>query len=326
MRLTHGGRRPFCLDGRTLAARFEHCNKNTIYRIVHRLEAKGWLVRCGGGEQNKRTGKFDSTTYRVLSHAQWAKSHPHACSPVPESGQVSEDQPSKLHPNDGSPVPESGLDLSRFEQKPVPESGHSSISTSVLETSVEQKQDRAPENGALSFFEPLTQQPEQDQRQPQEQVQPLPGEGPKQEIEPTAEMIFAIYPNQRGSFPLHDVRIALAKVKAAGLSGTWLQDRVRDYLKHTPTLVPFFSVWARRNLDPLIEAATAQERFGEIAASTVQDQAASVAEKHDGGSDSHEYELDRARLKIHPAKSNQAESAATNAGGEPHAAKKVVGL
>jgi hypothetical protein len=39
------------------------------------------------------------------------------------------------------------------------------------------------------------------------------------------------------------------------------------------------------------EAATAHEKFGEIAASTAQDQAASVAEKHDGGNDS---ELKRA--------------------------------
>jgi hypothetical protein len=140
-------------------------------------------------------------------------------------------------------------------------------------------------------------------------------------------MIFAIYPNQRGSIPLSDVRIALAKVKASGLSGTWLQDRVRDYLKQTPTLVPFFSVWARRNLDPMIEAATAHEKFGEIAASIVQDQAANVAEKHDGGNDSHEqYELERARLKVHSPKPTQAESVATNAGGISCASQKVGGL
>jgi len=114
MRLTHGGRRPFLLDGRKLAARFGRCNKNTIYRIIHALEAQGWLVRSGGGQQNEQTGKYDSTTYHVLTHKQWAKVHAGACVPVPKSGQVQ----------------------SRFEQKPVPESGHSFVSTSVLETFV----------------------------------------------------------------------------------------------------------------------------------------------------------------------------------------------
>jgi hypothetical protein len=119
MRLTHGGRRPLCLDGRTLASRFGRCNKNAIYRIVGRLDAQGWLVKTGGGERNTATGKYNSTTYKVLSHTQWSKLHPNACSPVPESGQVQ----------------------SRFEQKPVPESGHSSVSTFVLEASV--KENRA---------------------------------------------------------------------------------------------------------------------------------------------------------------------------------------
>jgi hypothetical protein len=132
-RLTHGGRRPFCLDGRTMALRFGHCNKNTIYRIVHQLEQQGWLVRSGGGIKNTATGQYSSTTYRVLSHAEWAKRHGCAGLPVPESGQVQ----------------------SRFKQEPVPESGHSSVSTSVLEPFVKENKDVELKNVRhdIAFFE-----------------------------------------------------------------------------------------------------------------------------------------------------------------------------
>jgi hypothetical protein len=122
MRLTSGGRRPFCLDGRTLASRFGRCNKNTIYRIVAALVEQGWLIKTGGGERNTATGKYGHTTYKVMSHTQWAKVHKNVCLGA-------------------SPVPESGQDQSRFERKPVPESGHSFVSTSVLETSVKENKD-----------------------------------------------------------------------------------------------------------------------------------------------------------------------------------------
>jgi hypothetical protein len=118
-----------------MASRFGRCNKNTIYRIVSQLVKKGWLVKTDGGERNS-TGKFDSTIYKVLSHPHYAKLHPDSCSPVPESGQVSGEQAPKLHFKAGSPVPESGQDQSRFEQKPVPESGHSSVKASVVEAFV----------------------------------------------------------------------------------------------------------------------------------------------------------------------------------------------
>jgi transposase len=68
LRLTHGGKNLFLLDGRTAALRFCHTSKSRVYRVVKRLELKGWLIKAGGGTRNKKTGMYDNTAYRVLQH------------------------------------------------------------------------------------------------------------------------------------------------------------------------------------------------------------------------------------------------------------------
>jgi hypothetical protein len=79
LRLTYGGKNRFFLDGRSLANRFDQTGKNTVYRIVKRLERKGWLVRVDGGMRNQQTGMYDSTKYRVLSHQEWTKLDGNTC-------------------------------------------------------------------------------------------------------------------------------------------------------------------------------------------------------------------------------------------------------
>jgi len=126
MRLTCGGKNPFILDGRTAAARFCQTGKNVVYRIIKRLEGKGWLIRIGGGIRNK-AGMYDRTVYTVISHEDWIKHEGRSCpiigrGPVPESGQA--------------PVPISISTSPDLPCPPVPESGHSSVRSSVKNSTV----------------------------------------------------------------------------------------------------------------------------------------------------------------------------------------------
>jgi hypothetical protein len=132
LRLTYGGQNRFFLDGRSLANRFDQTGKNTVYRIVKRLERKGWLVRVDGGMRNQQTGMYDSTKYRVLSHQEWRKLDGNTC---PRS-----ERPCSIDTKNSSPVPKSGLDLSRNVKPPVPEPGHTSDKTSRLEPSENKEQ------------------------------------------------------------------------------------------------------------------------------------------------------------------------------------------
>lgn len=116
LRLTHGGKNLFLLDGRTAALRFCHTSKSRVYRVVKRLELKGWLIKAGGGTRNKKTGMYDNTAYRVLQHEDWAKTH--ACpnlrtGPVPKQGQA--------------PVPDLNTTSPKTGVPPVPKQGHSSV-------------------------------------------------------------------------------------------------------------------------------------------------------------------------------------------------------
>ena len=96
LRLTHGGKNQFLLDGRTMAGKFGYrCSKDIVYRAVKQLERSGWLVREGGGERNEG-GMYDKTKYRVLDHAQWVQAG-HVCQ-FCQSSVVSENDTSRRPP------------------------------------------------------------------------------------------------------------------------------------------------------------------------------------------------------------------------------------
>ena len=130
LRLTHGGKNQFLLDGRTMAGKFGYrCSKDIVYRAVKQLERSGWLVREGGGERNEG-GMYDKTKYRVLDHAQWVQAG-HVCQ-FCQSSVVSENDTSRRPPV--APVRQ---DQSQNRVSPVAPVRHSFVSTtSVLEPSV----------------------------------------------------------------------------------------------------------------------------------------------------------------------------------------------
>jgi hypothetical protein len=137
-RLTHGAKRLFHLDGRTAAKRFGDTGKNSVYRVIKELEAAGWLARVGGKVRNQQTGKFDHTVFQVLDHDKWCKRYgTKACGPVPESGQA--------------PVPISSSTSPDFAFSPVPESGHNSVRSLCIKTSV--KTSGTPSTPKTSFFQ-----------------------------------------------------------------------------------------------------------------------------------------------------------------------------
>ena len=67
----------FYLNARRCAKRFATTGKNTVYRLVASLEAKGWF-------QLLKEGRGVATQYLVLNHDEWAAVHPGEC---PETGQ-----------------------------------------------------------------------------------------------------------------------------------------------------------------------------------------------------------------------------------------------
>jgi hypothetical protein len=137
-RLTHGAKNLFHLDGRTAAKRFGKTGKNAVYRVVKKLEAEGWLLKVGGRVRNQKTGKFDHTVFEILDHDKWCKRYgTKSCGPVPESGQA--------------PVPISSSTSPDFVFSPVPESGHNSVRSLCIKTSV--KTSGIPSTPKSSFLQ-----------------------------------------------------------------------------------------------------------------------------------------------------------------------------
>jgi hypothetical protein len=125
-RLSSGGKNWFILDGRKAAARFSETGKDAIYRVIKLLERKGWLVRISGGTRNN-AGMYDSTVYKVIVHEDWIKGKGRTCPDLRA-------RPG-LNFQTGA-----GLDLtnhqSGFDVSPVEESRHSSVRSSVKNSTV----------------------------------------------------------------------------------------------------------------------------------------------------------------------------------------------
>ncbi len=113
-RLTCGAKKRFFLDGRKLAARFSGISKSGVYRAIERLVSKGWMVKTSGGTRNRKTGMFDRTEYRILSHEEWVKGK---CCTCPTGGTGT--------------CPKIANHLSQIRKPPVPRAGHSSVVPSV---------------------------------------------------------------------------------------------------------------------------------------------------------------------------------------------------
>jgi hypothetical protein len=84
-------------DGRKMAARFSGVSKDTVYRTAKSLVEKGWL-EVMKSSRRRDDGTMSPTHYRVLSHEEWAVSHPDQC---------------------GQPVSPARLDLSQNAVAPV---------------------------------------------------------------------------------------------------------------------------------------------------------------------------------------------------------------
>ena len=98
----------FYLNARRCAKRFATTGKNTVYRLVASLEAKGWF-------QLLKEGRGVATQYLVLNHDEWAAVHPGEC---PETGtvdEVSQNEDSASVPETGLGCPDSGTEVSSFQ-------------------------------------------------------------------------------------------------------------------------------------------------------------------------------------------------------------------
>ena len=165
-RLTCGGLRPFFLDGRTAAMRFERTGKDAIYRIINSLESRGWLVRVGGGTRNK-IGRYDPTSYRVVTHEDWIKVEGHACLELSTGTSLENETGSNPSTSlDSTPTSlDSTNHLSRFGLPPVEKSRHSSekaLEKASVVASVEnqpQEQERSPFSNSQGQPQPQEQPP-----------------------------------------------------------------------------------------------------------------------------------------------------------------------
>jgi len=120
-----------------------HASKNTVGTIRAALERRGWLVPLDKGKKRKVnpvTGQRMSIRYRVLSHDEWAATHPGHChfpkpenpvpnlgtGPVPNTGTGEESQSQILE----SPVPNIDFACPKNDVSPVPKIGTKVVSDS----------------------------------------------------------------------------------------------------------------------------------------------------------------------------------------------------
>jgi hypothetical protein len=111
-------RKVLFFDGRKIAARFEGTSKSTCYRLLKKLEAKGWCVCLVPTKKNKH-GMWTATQWRFLDHEEWAAKHKNQCGtarPVPPA--VVDSQKSS---------PSHATVQSQPCNQPVPQVGHNLI-------------------------------------------------------------------------------------------------------------------------------------------------------------------------------------------------------
>jgi hypothetical protein len=100
-------------SGPRIALKFASMSRNTPYNVLKALSRKGWFQKVRDSYR-RADGTMTPSQYRVLSHDEWAASHPHACKdPYQvkcETGRPnkSADHPkgaSSLHPNTSADRP-----------------------------------------------------------------------------------------------------------------------------------------------------------------------------------------------------------------------------
>lgn len=130
----------FYFDGRGVASQFSSTGKNSIYRIVNGLVAKGWFIVHKERGRNA-LGVWDASQYVLVSHDDWVKSHPGHCGqPVPKSGQAPVPNPGQVPvPVSEATSPDFETDQSRNREQPVPKLGHKSVKRNMKRKESEEK-------------------------------------------------------------------------------------------------------------------------------------------------------------------------------------------
>jgi hypothetical protein len=103
-------------DGQDVALMFEKTGKDKVYRLAKSLVKKGWFVRVRKRSRNPITGLWKRSEYQILSAEEWAKKHPHKCSP-----QHPQNRGQTIPQNANGPFPEMRMDHSLECKHPFPE-------------------------------------------------------------------------------------------------------------------------------------------------------------------------------------------------------------
>jgi hypothetical protein len=103
-------------DGQDVALMFEKTGKDKVYRSAKSLVKKGWFLRVRKRSRNPVTGLWKPSEYQIISAEEWAKKHPHNCSP-----QYSQNKTQTIPQNANGPFPETRMDHSLECKHPFPE-------------------------------------------------------------------------------------------------------------------------------------------------------------------------------------------------------------